>query len=321
MTRTIPGVHHVTAISGPPQPNVDFYTGPLGLRLVKKTVNFDAPDTYHLYYGDRTGSPGTILTFFPFSNAGHGRAGPGMASAVAYAVPRGGLDAWMVRLAEEAVEFEDPSERLGERMIALADPDRLTVELIEIEMADQPNQQVGAAPDGLAGKPRADGFHSVTLWLADPTPTAKLLVDLFGYEAAGHEAGDAGERLRFRSPSRGPGSIVDLVRSDARSIGRQGAGTIHHGAFRAEDEAAQHEWRERARAAGLDVTPVIDRQYFKAIYFREPGGVLFEIATDPPGFGTDEALDELGTHLKLPPRYEARRSDIERVLPPLTVPA
>jgi glyoxalase family protein len=321
MTRTIPGIHHVTAISGPPQPNADFYTGPLGQRLVKKTVNFDAPDTYHLYYGDRTGSPGTILTFFPFSNAGHGRAGPGMASAVAYAVPRGGLDAWMVRLAEEAVAFGDPCERFGQRMIALADPDGMPVELIETEMADQPNRQVGTAPDGLAGEPRADGFHSVTLWLADPTPTAKLLVDLFGYEAAGHETGDGVERLRFRSPSGGRGSIVDLLHSGVRSIGRQGAGTIHHVAFRAENDVAQEEWRERARAAGLDVTPVIDRQYFSAIYFREPGGVLFEIATDPPGFAADEALDELGTHLKLPPRYEARRSDIERVLPPLRISA
>jgi glyoxalase family protein len=321
MTRTISGIHHVTAISGPPQPNVDFYTGPLAQRLVKKTVNFDAPDTYHLYYADRTGSPGTILTFFPFPDAGHGRAGPGMASAVAYAVPRGGLDAWMVRLAEAAAHFEDPRERFGERMIALADPDGMPVELIETEMADEPNRQAGEPADGSAGRPRDDGFHSVTLWLADPAPTARLLVDLFGYEAAGHEAGDGVERLRFRSPSRGRGSIVDLVRSDARSIGCQGAGTIHHVAFRVEDDAAQHEWRERARAAGLDVTPVIDRQYFNAIYFREPGGILFEIATDPPGFSTDEASDELGTHLMLPPRYEARRGEIERVLPPLRVRA
>jgi glyoxalase family protein len=148
-----------------------------------------------------------------------------------------------------------------------------------------------------------------------------LLTDLFGYEAAGHERVGGGERLRFRSPSRGRGSVVDLVRSDARSIGRQGAGTIHHVAFRAEDDAAQLEWRERATTMGFEVTPVIDRQYFNAIYFREPGGVLFEIATDPPGFATDEAPDELGTHLKLPAHYEARRADIERVLPPLRVRA
>ena len=321
MARTIPGIHHVTAICGPPQPNVDFYTGHLGQRLVKKTVNFDAPDTYHLYYGDRMGSPGTILTFFPFADAGPGRAGPGMASAVAYAVPQGGLDGWMMQFAEQGIDFDGPRERLGERLIALADPDGMPVELIETEAAEASNGQAGGHPDIVGGGPRDDGFHSVTLWLSDPMPTARVLTDLFGYEAAGHEAGGGLERLRFRSPSHGRGSVVDLVRSDARSIGRQGAGTIHHVAFRAEDNAAQHAWRERAIAAGLDVTPVIDRQYFNAIYFREPGGVLFEIATDPPGFATDEAPGELGTNLKLPPRYEARRSDIERVLPPLRVRA
>jgi glyoxalase family protein len=321
MTRAIPGIHHVTAICGPPQPNVDFYTGVLGQRLVKRTVNFDAPDTYHLYYGDRTGSPGTILTFFPFAYAAAGRAGPGMASAVAYAVPKGELDGWMMRLAEETIEFEDPRERLGERMIALADPDGMRIELIESETTDEPNARAAGQAGTAGGRPPDEGFHSVTLWLSDPMPTARVLTDVFGYDAAGHEASDGVERLRFRSPSGGRGSVVDLVRSDARSIGRQGAGTIHHVAFRAEDDAVQLEWRERAIAAGLDVTPVIDRQYFNAIYFREPGGVLFEIATDPPGFATDEAPGELGTQLKLPPGYEGRRSDIERVLPPLRVPA
>jgi glyoxalase family protein len=316
-SRNIPGIHHVTAISGAPQPNVDFYTGPLGQGLVKKTVNFDAPDTYHLYYGDRIGSPGTILTFFLFVDAGPGRAGPGMASAVAYAVPQGGLEAWMIWLAEEGIDFEGPRERLGQQIITLADPDRMLVELIETESADAPNGMASARGDLPTGKPRDDGFHSVTLWLSDLVPTARVVTDLFGYEAAGQETADGGERLRFRSPSRGRGSVVDLVRSDARSIGRQGAGTIHHVAFRAEDDAAQLEWRERAMTIGVEVTPVIDRQYFNAIYFREPGGVLFEIATDPPGFATDEAPDELGTHLKLPPQYEARRADIERVLPPL----
>jgi glyoxalase family protein len=314
MAHTIPGIHHVTAICGPPQANVEFYTGPLLQRLVKKTVNFDAPDTYHLYYGDRAGSPGTIMTFFPFVDAGPGRAGPGMVSAVAYAVPQGGLDAWMMRLAERGIEFEGPRRRFGQQMISLADPDGMQVELIEADSANTP-------PDLSIAQPQDDGFHSVTLWLSDPVPTARVLTDLFGYQPAGQETAGGGERLRFRSPSGGRGSVVDLTRSDARSIGRQGAGTIHHVAFRAEDEAAQLEWRERATVMGLEVTPVIDRQYFNAIYFREPGGVLFEIATDPPGFATDEAPDELGTHLKLPPQHEARRAYIERVLPPLRVPA
>jgi glyoxalase family protein len=320
MTRIMPGLHHVTAICGPPQPNLDFYVGRLGQRLVKKTVNFDSPDTYHLYYGDRTGSPGTILTFFPFVDAGPGRAGPGMASALAYAVPSGGLDAWIGRLAEDGIEFEGPSERFGERFISVIDPDGMRVELIELGRA---NESSGAdePPEPASGEPFADGFHSATLWISDLAPTARVLTDLFGYEAVGHETQGGLERLRFRSPLRARGSVVDLVRSDTRSIGLQGAGTIHHVAFRAEDDTAQREWRERALTAGLDVTPVIDRQYFNAIYFREPGGVLFEIATDPPGFAIDEAPGELGTQLKLPPRYEAHRRNIERVLPNLRVPA
>src|SRR4051812_3074625 len=310
MSRAISGLHHVTAISGPPQANVDFYAGTMRQRLVKRTVNFDAPDTYHLYYGDRTGSPGTILTFFPFADSAPGRAGPGMASAVAYRVPPGGLDAWMVRLAEDATDFEGPSGRFGERMVALADPDGLRIELIE-----------AAGPSGADRTPTDDGFHSVTLWLRNPEPTARLLTELFGYEHAGEEADASGRRRRLSAPGGGRGSVVDLVRSDAPSIGRQGAGTIHHVAFRAESDEVQREWRERVAAFGLDVTPVIDRQYFNAIYFREPGGVLFEIATDPPGFATDEDEAELGTHLMLPQRYERRRADIERVLPPIRVPA
>lgn len=315
MSRTIPGLHHVTAICGPPQANVDFYAGLLRQRLVKKTVNFDAPDTYHLYYGDQAGSPGTILTFFPFANAGPGRAGAGMASAVAYAVPGGGLDAWMARLAEQAVEFGSPVARFGEPMFTLRDPDGLHIELIETPSAASPN---GGAADGA---PANDGFHSVTLWLRDPEPTARLLTELFGYEHAGEEADAGGHRQRLAAPGGGRGSVVDLLRSDAPSIGRQGAGTIHHVAFRAESDAVQLEWRERVSAYGLAVTPVIDRQYFNAIYFREPGGVLFEIATDPPGFATDESEAELGTHLMLPPQHERRRADIERVLPPIRMPA
>ena len=309
MSRAIPGLHHVTAISGPPQANVDFYVGTMRQRLVKRTVNFDAPDTYHLYYGDRTGSPGTILTFFPFADAGPGRAGPGMASAVAYRVPPGGLEAWMVRLAEDAIDFAGPADRFGERMIALTDPDGLSIELIE-----------AAGPKGADGDGAPVDDHAVTLWPSDPVPTARLLTGLFGYKEAEREASDGTERLRFRSPAGGRGAVVDLIRLDAPSIGRQGAGSIHHVAFRAESRAIQGEWRERVADVGLDVTPVIDRQYFESIYFREPGGILFEIATDPPGFAVDEAEAELGTHLKLPPQHERHRAEIERVLPPIRVP-
>ncbi|TDL78147.1 ring-cleaving dioxygenase [Palleronia sediminis] len=304
----IPGLHHVTAISGPPQSNLDFWVGTLDQRFVKRTVNFDDPGTYHLYYGDAEAAPGSIMTFFPFADAGPGRAGSGMASAVAYAVPD--LDARMMTLAEAAVDFEGPFERLGERAIALTDPDGLRVELIE-----------GGAKD--------EGFHSVTLWLDDIAPTARVL-EAMGYAreadedaATGGTGGTGGTetRVRYRSTDPERGSAVDLMTSDAASIGRPGAGTIHHVAFRARDGAEQVEWQERLSAAGMQVTPVIDRQYFDAIYFRTPGGVLFEIATDPPGFAVDEDPAHLGEALKLPEKYEAHRARIEQLLPPIRVPA
>ena len=302
---TIPGLHHVTAIAGPPQPNVGFYTRMLGQRLVKRTVNFDEPGTYHLYYGDYAGAPGTIMTFFPFLDAAPGRAGPGMAAAVAYAASPAAFDALMARLALDAVDFDGPVERFGQRLITLRDPDGLAVEIV--------------AHEGASGDPLG-GFHGVTLWLADPEPTARLLTDHFGYAQAGEETEGAATRLRLVAPGGERGAVLDLKRDSAPSIGRQGAGTIHHIAFRARDDAEQRAWRERLLAAGFDVTPVIDRQYFNAIYFREPGGVLFEIATDPPGFAIDEPVERLGSSLKLPPRYEPMRERIERTLPPLQVP-
>ncbi|MDF1610094.1 ring-cleaving dioxygenase [Hoeflea sp. YIM 152468] len=313
MPQTIPGLHHVTAISGPPQTNVDFYVGTLLQRLVKKTVNFDDPGTYHLYYGNQQAEPGTILTFFPFVNAGPGRAGPGMASAVAYAIPKGGLNAWMAALADAAIEFDGPLERFGEQMIALADPDGLRIELIETNRGT-------AGIDLSDDRPVDGGFHSVTLWLDNPDRTARLLTDVFGYTHAG-EASDGGQnRHRFLAGGQGRGSVIDLITSDAASSGRQGAGSIHHVAFRAENDQVQQAWQEILRGQGFDVTPQIDRQYFNAIYFREPGGVLFEIATDPPGFATDEALDALGQELKLPRQHEPLRRRIEQRLPPITLP-
>lgn len=296
------GLHHVTAISGPAQANVDFFTKVMQQRLVKKTVNFDDPGTYHLYYGNETADPGTILTFFPFANAGPGRTGPGMASAYAYGLGDTVIDEWMERLALEAIEFDGPEERFGKRVIKIADPDGAKVELVET--------------DGTA-KPRIDGFHSVTLCLEDIAPTQRLLTEVMGYEEVGHETNDGEERLRLRVEGDVHGAIVDLTRRDEPSIGRQGAGSIHHVAFRARTDEEHLEWRERLIAAGMDVTPVIDRQYFNAIYFREPGGVLFEIATDPPGFTRDESLADLGKALKLPAQYEASRARIEQILPPL----
>ena len=300
----IPGIHHVTAISGPAQANVTFYTSTLRQRLVKKTVNFDAPDTYHLYYGDDVGSPGTILTFFPFADAGQGRAGPGMASAYAYAVPKGGFDGWMDRLALNAEDYDGPSERFGQRVITLRDADGAPVELVETDRASD-------AP--------LDGFHSVTLWERDLGPTARLLTEAFGYREQGHEMDRGIERLRFVAPGSERGNIIDLIRSDAPAKARPGAGTIHHVAFRARSDMEQRDWQEVLAAYGHPTTPVIDRQYFNAIYFREPGGVLFEIATDPPGFAVDEPVETLGQALKLPAKYEAMRDRITQILPPLRV--
>lgn len=313
MNGRISGLHHVTAISGPAQQNVDFYVGVLRQRLVKKTVNFDDPGTYHLYYGDRTGSPGTIMTFFPFADAGRGRAGPGMATALAYAVAQGTLDAWMRRLTGSGIDFQGPAERFDERMISLRDPDGLQIELIEHPPVAR---QSAGADDTVA----LMGLHSVSLCLESIDRSARVLTDLFGYESAGEEADGTGQRLRFRSPSGAAGSMIDLRIQPERAPGRPGAGTIHHIAFRAKDDEEQFAWRDKLASAGLQPTAILDRNYFRSIYFREPGGVLFEIATDQPGFLADEPEAELGTQLKLPRQYEPMRQAIERHLPPIHVP-
>lgn len=299
----IPGIHHVTAISGPPQENVDFYAGRLGQRLVKKTVNFDDPGTYHLYYGDHAGSPGTILTFFPFADAGPGRAGPGMASAFAYAIPKGDLDAMIDELSEGDHHIPAGTERFGQRVITLRDPDGAPVELIETE-----------------GAVDRHGFHSVTLWERDPEPTARLLTEAFGYRAIGSERGQGGERLRLVADGAERGHIIDIWRADVPTVARPGRGTIHHIAFRAKTQEDQHHWQEALLKFGHRTTPVIDRQYFNAIYFREPGGVLFEIATDPPGFAIDEPVETMGSKLMLPAQHERLRERIEAVLPPIKLP-
>lgn len=298
----IPGIHHITAISGPAQANVDYYTGVLKQRLVKKTVNFDDPGTYHLYYGDRSGSPGTILTFFPFADAGRGRPGPGMASAFAYAVPKADFDALTERLAGGGRGCAGAVDRFGARVVALSDPDGLRVELVETAEAED-----------------AHGFHSATLWERDPEPTIRLLTEVFGYAHVGEERAWGFDRHRLIAPGAERGRIIDVVRSHVPAAGRPGAGTIHHIAFRASSDEEQQQWIDRLDSAGHRTTPVIDRAYFKAIYFREPGGVLFEIATDPPGFTVDELVDSLGRALKLPTQFEPMRARIETLLPPLTI--
>lgn len=301
----IRGIHHVTAIAGAPQRNLDFYEGFLGLRLVKKTANFDDPGTYHLYYGDEAGRPGTILSFFSWEDAVLGRVGGGMASAASFSVPDMALDYWMGRFADEAYRFDSPEDRFGEQVVAVGGPDGLRLEFIAHLVEDTPPIRMsGTVPPEHALR----GFHSVTLALSAPERTARLLTEVFGFKEMGEERG----RIRLRALSDEPGGIADLVQTNER--GRPGAGTVHHVAFRARDAAEQLRWRDALSALGLDVSEVRDRLYFQSIYFREPGGVLFEIATDPPGFTIDETLEDLGTSLKLPPWLEPRRARLERRL-------
>ncbi len=312
MTNSIPGIHHITAIAGPAQENLDFYAEGLGLRLVKTTVNFDDPGTYHFYFGDAVGRPGSILTFFPWAHAAPGQTAAGTVSATAFAVPDGALAFWGERLeAIGARRVTEPVERFGVPVLRFRDPHGLPLELVATTEAGER----GAWTTNAVGAPHAiRGFHSATLALRDVGPTAELLTDVFGFAAVGEEDG----RYRFAGDGEW-GHLVDLVASDRAA--RMGAGAVHHIAFRARDDEEQKAWQARLRARGFHVTEVKDRQYFKSIYFREPGGVLFEIATDAPGFLRDEAEEELGRELKLPPWLEVRRAEIERRLPPITYPA
>ncbi|MDQ6666509.1 MAG: ring-cleaving dioxygenase [Acidobacteriota bacterium] len=298
----IPGIHHVTAIASDPQRNLDFYTGVLGLKLVKLTVNFDDPGTYHFYFGNPLGEPGTILTFFPWPGTSRGRRGTGQAIATAFSTTAGSLDFWIERLNSQGIEVAEPEDRFGERVLTFSDPDGMALELV-------------ALADG-EGDHAVSGFHSVTLSESGCEETAALLTGIYGFELAGQE----GTRFRYIAPGTGLGKIVDLVcQPDARN-GSMGAGTVHHVAFRAESDSIQAEWRVKLTEWGFNVTPVLDREYFHSIYFREPGGVLFEIATDPPGFAIDEPAGQLGTHLKLPPWEEPRRAELEAILPKLRLP-
>ncbi|MFZ9683439.1 MAG: ring-cleaving dioxygenase, partial [Cephaloticoccus sp.] len=284
------GLHHITAIASDPRKNVDFYTRVLGLRFVKKSVNQDDPGTYHLYYGDYAGSPGTILTFFPWAGLRRGRPGRGQAYATAFSIPAGSVEFWTQRLATLNVTIEPATERFGDTVLTLFDPDGLRLELVATSETD--NREPAPAKDA----PREHairGFHSSTLALADQTPTATVLTDTMGY----HEVASAGPRTRYAVGAGGPGTYVDLLVDPNLPAGLNGAGTIHHVAFRTPSDAAQVEAHRQIETDGLHVSPVIDRAYFKSIYYREPGGVLFEIATDEPGFAIDEPVETLGTRL------------------------
>ena len=311
MENKILGLHHITAIAGKAQRNYNFYTNTLGLRLVKKTVNFDDPGTYHFYYGDEVGSPGSILTFFPWEGTPGGKKGTGMATEIGYSVPEGSLEFQNNRFKEINVKHDTINERFGEKYLALQDPDGLLLNLIVPSLDDnRKSWTTNEVKDDVAIK----GFHSVVLEVRKLESTAKILTDIFGYQLLTQE----GNRYRFITDATAAGNIVDIVEEPNGSNGHNGAGTNHHVAFRAKDDTTMMEFREKVMATGISITDKIDRNYFYSLYFREPNGILFEIASDNPGFATDESVKELGTHLMLPPQYEAYRNRIEAWLPVLS---
>ena len=304
------GIHHITAICGNPRRNVAFYTETLGLRMVKQTVNFDDPTTWHLYYGDETGSPGTALTFFAWGDIPPGRDGIGQAMATAFTIPERSLAYWTGRLAEKGVPHETPERRFGQTVVAFRDPDGMNLELVATKGA----RALGAWSGGpVPGEHAIRGFYGVTLLVGDAEPTARVLTDTFGFTAEGSED----TRHRFTAPGGTLGTVVDVRVAPGFLPARQGAGSVHHVAFRAENDAAEMEMAALARRLGLQPTDQIDRKYFHSVYFREPNGILFEIATDTPGFTVDEPHETLGTALKLPEWYEKDRARIETALPPL----
>jgi glyoxalase family protein len=305
------GIHHVTIIASSARQNLDFYTGTLGLRLVKKTVNFDDPSTYHLYYGDAAGHPGTIVTFFPWDSASPGRLGIGEAQETVFAVPEGSIGYWTQRFVEKGVAHDSPIKRFGETTLAFKDRDGTRLALAGVKRIEAGSAWSGG---GVPSDHAIRGFHSVSLLLAEAGPTTAILTDVFGFIAGGREA----SVHRYRAKGVEVGGIVDLRTAGEFLNARQGAGSVHHVAFRAQDDAAQAAMvRKLVQVHGLRTTEQKDRNYFRSVYFREPGHVLFEIATDPPGFAVDESPDSLGAALKLPPFLEGRRAEIESALPKL----
>jgi glyoxalase family protein len=309
---SLPGIHHVTAITGDVQKCVDFYVGVLGLRFVKKSINQDVPDTYHIYFGDYVGSPGTAMTFFGWPTWPKRRTGGGQVTTVSFTVPQRSLDFWNSRLRKLGVEASRTS-RFGMDAIVLVDPDG-----IELELVAKPSDQPWVPwPDGAVDVEHAiRGFHAVTMTVAEATATFDLLVTTMGFRKVAQE----GRRTRFETGHGGPHSLLDVVESPEGPEGEESIGTVHHVAWRAADAGHQTEWREVLVKAGRNVTPVIDRYYFKSIYYREPGGVLFEIATDGPGFTVDETAESLGSSLSLPPWFQVRRDRLDETLPPIVVP-
>lgn len=306
------GIHHVTAITADAQKNIDFYCGVLGLRLVKLTVNFDDPSSYHLYYGDELGHPGTVMTFFAWPGAPRGRSGPPQVTTVAFAVPEGAYEFWSERLKEFHVRARPVENRFSERVLGFEDPDGIQLELVAVAKTE------GYSPAGgpISAASAIRGFHGVTVSEEGYEITAKLLTDVMGFRADGNE----GNRFRYRSSTDELAAVVDLLCVPDARRGGMGAGVVHHIAYRTPDDAQQAAWLTQLTGLDYNVSPVMDRVYFHSIYYREPGGVLFEIATDPPGFTLDQAPDQLGTKLMLPPWLETHRAELLRILPKLRLP-
>jgi len=316
---SILGLHHVTAIASDPQRNLDFYAGLLGLRLVKRTVNFDDPETYHFYFGDEVGTPGSILTFFPWPGANRGRQGPGQVAVTSFAILPTALGFWIERLVRHGIKYDGPAKRGPSRaetepVVSFKDHDGLMLEIVAHPGAEA-RPAWGNAP-GISREHAIHGFHSVTLWVEKGEPTEKILVDSLGFRPVREE----GSTRRFAVRDGGPGTLVDVRATGGfvRSVG--GAGTVHHVAWSVADDATQLVVRDQVHKAGLSPTPVIDRNYFHSVYFHEPGGVLFELATNPPGFTLDEPVEQLGERLMLPAQYEPHRAEIEAVLPAIHLP-
>ncbi len=314
MKEKILGIHHITAMASDAQRNVDFYVSILGLRFVKKSINQDAPDVYHLYYGDEVGSPGTAMTFFPFGRASRGTRGNGEISRVGFAVPITSINFWINHLSKNGISFSGSERKFENNIITFPDPDGMMIELVfsDKQILKFPWKQ-GPIPVEHAIR----NFFGVTMNLASIEASAAVLNDVLGF----HSVSQNGNMYRFFVGEGSDEVAIDIIVNPNIPFARQSAGSVHHIAWRVKDFAAHEKWQHHVAQSGLSPTEVIDRFYFHSIYFREPGGILYEIASDNPGFTVDETLEELGTHLMLPPWYEIHREKIERALPPISIPA
>lgn len=310
MNHRIAGLHHVTAIASSAKQNFEFYSKLLGLRLVKKTINPDYPRAYHLYYGNEAGDPGTIFSVLPWENIGPGYAGTGMITDISFSVPEGSLEFWKRRLNGYKARYGEKNERFGEEFVSCIDPDGLPFNLI---VSDRQDTRQGWQGHEVSGAMAVKGLHGITLMVKNIEQTSHILIDVFGYSLADRQ----GNKSRFITDAAAGANIIDLVEEPGGPAGYVAGGAVHYAAFRVNGDEAMSFFREKILAHGLSLTRRTDMVYFSSFYFREPGGILFELASDKPGFTVDETVEELGSHLKLPSRFEYMRDKLENILPPL----